>query len=152
MNCFQLLGMPVSFALDEALLDKKYFDLQKRIHPDRFAGKPEAERVQALQCSMDANKAYHVLKSPLLRAQALLALQGIKVNTEHDTVKPSPELLMEIMELREESTPSGKISRLYDDCLHRLAASFDKKDYQAAAQETLRLNYLDKIRNDAELM
>lgn len=46
------------------------------------------------------NKAYHTLKDPLSRAQYLLKEQGIQVN-EGDSLS-DPELLMEVMEFREE--------------------------------------------------
>jgi len=46
------------------------------------------------------NKAYHTLKDPLSRAQYLLKEQGIQVN-ESDSLS-DPELLMEVMEFREE--------------------------------------------------
>ena len=46
------------------------------------------------------NKAYHTLKDPLSRAQYLLKQKGIQIN-EGDSLS-DPELLMEVMEFREE--------------------------------------------------
>lgn len=46
------------------------------------------------------NKAYNILKNPLSRAHYLLEQQGIKVN-ESDSLS-DPELLMDVMEFREE--------------------------------------------------
>lgn len=46
------------------------------------------------------NKAYHTLKNPLSRAQYMLAQQGVEVN-EAESLH-HPELLMDVMEVREE--------------------------------------------------
>ncbi len=34
MNYFELFEIPVSFQVDKASLSKKYFELQKKYHPD----------------------------------------------------------------------------------------------------------------------
>jgi Fe-S protein assembly co-chaperone HscB len=103
INFFDWLGIETSFSLDESDLRKRYLAAQRESHPDRFIGKSDKERTVAVQRSMDMTLAYETLKSPLLRAQHLLDIHGFKVNTEgHDTIKPSPELLMEMMELREQ--------------------------------------------------
>lgn len=46
------------------------------------------------------NKAYNTLKNPLTRAQYILEQNGYKIN-ESDSLS-DPELLMEVMEFREE--------------------------------------------------
>ncbi len=46
------------------------------------------------------NRAYHTLKNPLSRAKYILKQKGIEIN-EDDSLG-DPELLMEVMEFREE--------------------------------------------------
>jgi molecular chaperone HscB len=46
------------------------------------------------------NKAYHTLKNPLDRAHYILGENGIKIG--EDESLSDPELLMEVMEFREE--------------------------------------------------
>lgn len=142
MNYFDLLNIDSSFALDLSVLESAYFKAQRQYHPDRFVGKPEAERLAAMQRSLDSNKAYHILKDPLKRAQYLLHLQGIEVGTDHDTVKPSQELLMEVMELRE--TLPKTVAPLVEESINRIGKLFEIKDFSAMAQEVLRLGYLVK--------
>jgi molecular chaperone HscB len=102
-NYFVLLGLPESFDIHLSELERVYFAKQRDFHPDRQIGKNDAEKQKAIFASMDINTAYQALKDPLKRAQHLLDLQGIWVNSEgKDTVKPTPELLMEMMILREE--------------------------------------------------
>jgi molecular chaperone HscB len=144
MNYFELLGLPPTFLLEPAFLESVYFAAQRQFHPDRFIGKPEAERLKAAQASADANKAYRILKDPLTRAQHLLALQGVVVGTDHDSVKPSQALLMEVMELRETPPDAKTLDKLREASITRIAERFEAADWVGMAQETLRLGYLMK--------
>ncbi len=145
---FSLLNISPAFDLDLTALEAEYFKAQRQYHPDRFVGKPAEERNQALQKSMDINQAYETLKNPLKIAQYLLQLQGIIVGTDADTVKPSHELLIEIMELREqlaEGKGIEQISELHKNSLLDISKYYANKDWQKMAQETLRLGYLEKM-------
>lgn len=144
MNYFELLNTNSAFEVDLAALEKAYFAVQRQYHPDRFAGKAEAERMTAMQRSVDANDAYNTLKDPLKRARYLLKLQDILVGTDQDTVKPSQALLMEVMEWREE----GIDEALQADSIALISKHYSKQDWQAMAQETLRLGYINKTLQD----
>jgi molecular chaperone HscB len=145
---FTLFGLEPAFELDLAALEAAYFKAQRLYHPDRFVGKPPAERMAAMQRSMDVNKAYDILKNPLTRAQYLLHLQGITVGTEADSIKPLPALLMEIMELREDGVTREKLTDMIARSQASISAHFAAQTWEAMAHETLRLGYLLKILND----
>ncbi len=98
---FELFEMPVSFQIERSLLDRRYRELQKVVHPDRYAAADDAEKRLAVQYAARINEAYETLKSPLLRADYLLALKGVEVGAETNTVM-DPAFLMEQMELRDE--------------------------------------------------
>lgn len=161
-NYFTLLGMKQDFALNEAVLYKAYVALQQETHPDRMVGKSDAERAVAIQKSMDVNEGYEILKNPLTRAQHLLALQGIIVNAEQpEAVRPNQALLMETMELREqlsEATDAHALQHMVQDLKKAADASrnaleghFSSEDYAAAAQEAMRLRYLGKSMEEAQM-
>jgi len=98
MDPFATLGLPREFALDSEGLERRYRDLQRALHPDRHVNATPAERRVALGKAVEVNEAYRVLKDDVRRAESLLGLLG------HVAVKDSavdPELLMEVMELRE---------------------------------------------------
>jgi molecular chaperone HscB len=97
---FELLGVPVKYALDPARLDKGYRDLQSQVHPDRFASATEAERRVAMQWATRANEAFRTLKDPIERARYLLQLKGYDTEEESNTSMP-PDFLMQQMEWRE---------------------------------------------------
>ena len=153
--CFEIFSISPAFDIDLAALEAEYFKAQRLFHPDRFVGKSSEERSQALQKSMDVNKAYEILKNPLKRAQYLLQLQNIIVGTDTDSVKPSHELLMEVMELREqfdaEENKDGKaklvsqLKILYQNSLIEISKYYANKMWEKMTQETMRLGYLVKI-------
>jgi molecular chaperone HscB len=98
---FETLGVEPRFELDLAALEQRHRDLSKALHPDRYVGAPAAERRLALGRAIDVNEAFRVLKDPVRRAEALLARAGVPVGETREP-KPPPDLLMEMMELREE--------------------------------------------------
>src|SRR6202795_595942 len=99
-NHFELFGVPVQFAVDAAELDRRYLELQREVHPDRFATAPDAQRRVSMQLATRVNEAYQTLKSPLKRAVYILHLRGVDPELETNTAMP-PEFLMEQMSWRE---------------------------------------------------
>lgn len=161
-NYFDMLGLQPSFELDIKALEKSYFDIQRAAHPDRQIGKSEQERIVAIERSMDANEAYEALKNPLTRAEHLLALKDIHVNSESDTIKPRQSLLMEMMELREHISDSqedgrklleitGDIRKIADEVTAALSEAFSAGDHEYAAQCTIHLHYLGKAAEEAHM-
>jgi len=108
---FQVFGVERKFALDLADLEKRYKDMTKVLHPDRFARADERARRASLGRSIQLNEAWRTLKDPVRRAEYLLSLAGVTVGGEEGTSKKvdgqkvrlpvAPALLMEVMELRE---------------------------------------------------
>jgi molecular chaperone HscB len=112
MNYFEFFGLPRKLTLDVVALEKQFYTMSRRLHPDRFAAKPLAEQEAALAQSSLLNDAYRTLKDPILRTQYLLKLEGVELEeqskaateaaratgTEKKQVVP-PELLEEVFEL-----------------------------------------------------
>jgi molecular chaperone HscB len=100
MDPFATLGVAPSYDLDLASLEKVHRELSRALHPDRYVGAPATERRQALTRSVEVNEAWRVLRDPIRRAEALLALRGVVVG-EGQEPKAAPEFLMEMLEQRE---------------------------------------------------
>jgi molecular chaperone HscB len=109
---FSILGLTRRYDLDEADLERRYRDLQRALHPDRHTNAPASERRLTLQKAVEVNEAYRTLRDGQRRAEALLAAlsgeAGIPVTDPGE--KADPELLMEMMELRE-SLSEAKAAR-----------------------------------------
>lgn len=91
---FEALGVPPAFNLDLTLLEKKFYERSRQLHPDRFANKPAAEQQRALDAAADLNDAYRTLRDPIKRAEYMLERQGLQRSQS-----APPELLEEVFEL-----------------------------------------------------
>jgi len=100
MNHFELFGLPVSFKIDRGKLAEKYFELQKKYHPDFFAQGTEHEQEEALEVSSQLNKALKIFKNEEETIKYVLQLKGLL--EEEEKYQLPPAFLMEMMELNEE--------------------------------------------------
>ena len=100
MNYFELFELPVSIQIDKTKLAQKFFELQKKYHPDFFANGTEYEQEQALEISSQLNKALKVLKNEDQTIKYVLQLKGLLEDEEKYQLPPA--FLMEMMELNEE--------------------------------------------------
>jgi len=99
-NDFVLFGLSPGFTVDRQAVDARWKQLQREVHPDRFAAQGQAAQRVAMQWSVRINEAYNRLKDPLKRAAYWCELQGTPVNAESNTAMP-PAFLMQQMEWRE---------------------------------------------------
>ncbi|MEO0444009.1 MAG: Fe-S protein assembly co-chaperone HscB, partial [Pseudomonadota bacterium] len=87
-NYFELFGLRPTFELDKQQLSQQYRQLQKKVHPDKFASHSSSEKRLSLQFTSFINNAFHVLKSPLLRAEYLLELSLMGRLSPLDAIGP----------------------------------------------------------------
>ena len=97
---FELFGLPTSFDVDMGQLDSRYRELQRTVHPDRFANASDQERRISMQQATQINEGYQILKDSLRRGRYLLELGGYRFADGQQT-NNDVEFLMEQMELRE---------------------------------------------------
>src|SRR5262249_30286521 len=90
----------------------------RALHPDRYSGAPAAERRMALSRAIEVNEAWRALKDPIRRAEALFQHIGIP-SGETAEPNPSTDLLMEMMQAREELSEAGR--RKARAAVHELA-------------------------------
>jgi len=157
-NHFELLGLRPSYSLDSSELESRYRELQGRVHPDRFAAAPEAERRVAMQWAAQANEAYRTLRDPVDRARYLLSLKGFDTGEESNTAMP-PDFLMQQMEWREgvaDARASRDAARLEllrseiagerTEMLQTLERAIDRDaNYDAGCSLVRKLRFLDKL-------
>lgn len=119
-NHFELLGLAPRFRVDVDALERAYRDLQRSVHPDRFASASDAQKRLALQASARANEAYRTLRDPVARAEYLLSLRGFDPAAETGTRLSVPFLTrqLERREAAEEAKDAHDdraLSALIDD-------------------------------------
>nr|WP_179490155.1 Fe-S protein assembly co-chaperone HscB [Granulicella arctica] len=82
MDFFTFFTLPRKLTLDVPALEKHFYTLSRKLHPDRFAAKPLAGQEAALAQSSLLNDAYRTLKDPILRTQYLLTLEGVELEEQ----------------------------------------------------------------------
>ena len=157
---FELFAVPPRFAQDAAQLDARWKELQRQVHPDKFAAQGAAAQRVAMQWSARINEAYRRLKDPLKRAAYLCELNGAPIDAESNTAMPA-EFLMQQMELREavddavDAAAMDEIGRqsatLKREMLMKLEQQMDAQhDWPAAAQTVRALMFLDRLAGDID--
>ena len=112
VDYFAFFGFPRKLNLDTAKLEKEFYALSRRLHPDLFGQADERERGWSLEQSSRLNDAYRTLKDPIRRTEYLLQLEGIELEEQSKqatekaraagSVKKQivpPDLLEEVFEL-----------------------------------------------------
>ena len=99
-NYFKLFEIPVSYDVDLEQVQHRYRDLQKAVHPDKYANASAQERRISMQHTSLINQALHTLKQPVERAMYLLQLKGVDFTMDNETTMDAA-FLMEQMEMRE---------------------------------------------------
>jgi molecular chaperone HscB len=164
---FSLLGIAREFTLDHADLERRFRDLSRQLHPDRFARAEPRERRLSLERATRLNDAFRALRDWRLRAASLLRLAGTDVFQEGRTFA-DPDFLEEQLEWREElalATSDGdadRLGRIAADARERLRRIEDEVSRHFAderwfsdlpvdiARRLSRARYYDNIVADAE--
>ena len=167
-NYFELFGLPVGFEIDGKALTERYRNLQKALHPDRFANAPDQERRLSLQQAAQVNSGYETLRDPLSRARYLLTLQGAEYNDEISTISDL-EFLEEQMELREslaeirhDDDPATALNgfmaqldlrnREYIEALTMVFAPHEVMDTAKAKNLVQRMQFIRRLQQEAEAL
>jgi molecular chaperone HscB len=79
---FSIFSLPPHLVVDTAALEKAFYALSRRLHPDRFAARPQGEQEAALAESSRLNDAYRTLRDPIARTEYLLKLEGIDLEEQ----------------------------------------------------------------------
>ncbi len=96
---FALLGVRRRFKADAEALETRFYELNRRLHPDFFMDAPAAVRIRSLDATARINEAYQALKDPIARAIYLVQLESGKL--DENERRPPPELFEEIFEAQE---------------------------------------------------
>jgi molecular chaperone HscB len=97
-NFFEFLGIERKLSIDLDVLQKRFYQLSRDWHPDRFSQKSPQEQAQSLEATAILNDGYRTLKDPVKRAEYLLTEEGFPIGEQRSKDVP-PELLEEVFEL-----------------------------------------------------
>lgn len=165
-NYFDLFGLPVSYVVDMDRLAMRYHELQRVMHPDRYASASDHERRLSIQGATQVNQAHETLKDPIQRARYMLSLKGMDLSADNETTKDAV-FLMEQLELREaleeaRGAPDPYaaiaeqmvgINKRINSLVGQMAVQLEtgEPEQLEVAKEMLRkMQFMRKLQNDAE--
>nr|WP_236657577.1 Fe-S protein assembly co-chaperone HscB [Acidisarcina polymorpha] len=102
MDYFQVFTLPRKLRLDVASLEREFYRLSRRLHPDVYSRASQQEQEWSLENSSLVNDAYRTLKDPIRRTEYLLKLEGAPSTDEGGPRKEDripADLLEEVFEL-----------------------------------------------------
>lgn len=114
VDYFSFFGLPRKLNLDVAALERDFYALSRKLHPDLSAssGNNAKEQEWSLEQSSMLNDAYRTLKDPIKRTQYLLHLEGVELEEQSKSATENaratgevkkqivpPDLLEEVFEL-----------------------------------------------------
>lgn len=103
MDYFEVFGLARRLRLDAAELQRAFYALSRRTHPDFHQAAPAEEQARVLETSARLNAAYRALRDPIARVEYLVRLEEGRDTEEGAAEKPKapPELLAEMFETQE---------------------------------------------------
>jgi len=112
VDYFGFFGLSRKLNLDVAALEKDFYELSRKLHPDLNARANSQEQEWSLQQSSLLNDAYRTLKDPIKRTEYLLKLEGVELEEQSKSATEQarstgqikkqivpPDLLEEVFEL-----------------------------------------------------
>lgn len=99
VNYFELYELPVSFSPDATAVKKKFYELSRMYHPDRFTLTDDNSRAEALRMAAINNDAYKVLQNADATMSYILKINELMADEEKYNLPP--DFLMEMMDLNE---------------------------------------------------
>ncbi|MCC8417585.1 MAG: co-chaperone HscB [Rickettsia endosymbiont of Bryobia graminum] len=158
-NYFELLDLEQKYDIDLKILDKQYFAMQLKYHPDR-AKIPE-EKLNSLAISTQLNKAYQTLKDDLKRAEYLLSLNNVILDEEKIRKSMSREQLSDIwsdLELVDMTEGLKELEDILDNKIieqqqfvKSLSLAYQNQNIQSALEITIKLKYLKNLISNIQL-
>jgi len=134
---FEVFGLPRRLQVDLEALQRRFYELSRRHHPDFHQGESAATQSQALEASALVNRAYRTLRDPVARVQYLIALEEGREVREETTAKPKPpmDLLAEMLDVQE-ALEEAKAGGLTPETIGRLRAERERLEIRRRAEET----------------
>ena len=112
VDYFTFFALPRKLNIDPVRLEREFYELSRRLHPDTYARAEQREQEWSLEQSSQLNDAYRTLKDAIKRTEYLLRLEGVELEEQSKAATEKarltgqvkkqvvpPDLLEEVFEL-----------------------------------------------------
>src|ERR1700687_3667656 len=111
VDYFSFFGLPPKLNVDIAALEKGFYELSRRLHPDLNARSGSQEQQWSLEQSSLLNDAYRTLKDPIKRTEYLLHLEGVVLEEQS---KSATEQARTTGEIKKQIVPPDLLEEVFE--------------------------------------
>jgi molecular chaperone HscB len=111
VDYFTFFGLPRKLSLDLSALEKDFYELSRKLHPDLNARAGSQEQEWSVQQSSLLNDAYRTLKDPIRRTQYLLMLEGVELEEQS---KSATEQARSTGEVKKQIVPPDLLEEVFE--------------------------------------
>ncbi len=113
VDYFTFFGLPPKLNVDVPALEKTFYELSRRLHPDlnARAGSNSKEQEWSLEQSSLLNDAYRTLREPIKRTEYLLHLEGVELEEQS---KNATEQARATGEIKKQIVPPDLLEEVFE--------------------------------------
>lgn len=111
VDYFTFFALPRKLNIDALALEKEFYSLSRKLHPDLYARADKRELEWSLEQSSLLNDAYRTLKDPIKRTQYLLRLEGVELEEQSKT---ATETARATGEVKKQVVPPDLLEEVFD--------------------------------------
>jgi len=111
VDYFTFFALPRKLNLDAALLEREFYELSRKLHPDLCARADKREQEWSLEQSSLLNDAYRTLKDAIKRTEYLLRLEGVELEEQS---KSATEKARTTGEIKKQVVPPDLLEEVFE--------------------------------------
>jgi molecular chaperone HscB len=111
VDYFTFFGLPPKLNVDMPSLEKSFYELSRRLHPDLNARAGSQEQEWSLEQSSLLNDAYRTLRDPIKRTEYLLHLEGVVLEEQS---KSATEQARATGEIKKQIVPPDLLEEVFE--------------------------------------
>ena len=111
VDYFTFFALPRKLNVDIALLEREFYELSRKLHPDLCARADKREQEWSLEQSSLLNDAYRTLKDPIKRTEYLLRLEGAELEEQS---KNATEKARATGEIKKQVVPPDLLEEVFE--------------------------------------
>jgi len=108
---FAFFGLPRKLNLDVARLERDFYELSRKLHPDLYGTADAREQEWSLEQTSKLNDAYRTLKDPIARTRYLLRLEGVEFEEQS---KAATEKARSTGEMKKQVVPPDLLEDVFE--------------------------------------
>jgi molecular chaperone HscB len=111
VDYFTFFGLSRKLNLETPRLEREFYELSRKLHPDLSARADKQEQEWSLQQSSLLNDAYRTLKDPIKRTEYLLRIEGVELEEQS---KAATEKARAAGEIKKQVVPPDLLEEVFD--------------------------------------